>query len=143
MKALLLTHVVATWWMVAVIWFIQWVHYPLFASVGTEAFARYESAHVSRVTPLVMIPMIVELGTGVALALREPSLPWAWVGVALIASIWAATFFLSVPAHQALEEGFEAGAHRRLVLTNWLRTIAWTARGGLCVVWLNTLVSFP
>jgi hypothetical protein len=30
-----------------------------------------------------------------------------------------------------LEQGFEAGAHGRLVATNWVRTGAWTARGVL------------
>lgn len=143
MKPLLLTHVAATWWMVAVIWFVQWVHYPLFANVGAEAFSRYEAAHVSRITPLVMIPMLVELGTGIALALRQPSLPGVWVAAGLIAFVWGVTLFLSVPAHQALSANFDVDVHRRLVATNWLRTVAWTARGGLCLVWLSRFLTVP
>ena len=126
--------------MVAVIWFVQWVHYPLFAHVGADSFSRYEAAHVSRITPLVMIPMLIELGTGIALALRQPSLPGVWAGVGFIAFVWLVTFFLSVPAHQALSTNFDGSVLRRLVATNWLRTAAWTGRGVLCVWWLSRFV---
>ena len=41
----------------------------------------------------------------------------------------------SVPMHERLGRGFDPAAHRRLVATNWIRTIAWTARGAL-VLWM-------
>jgi len=37
--------------------------------------------------------------------------------------------------HERLGHGYADGAHRRLVQTNWIRTIAWTARGVL-VLWM-------
>jgi hypothetical protein len=40
-----------------------------------------------------------------------------------------------VPQHAALGAGFDEAAHRTLVLTNWLRTVAWTLRG-LLVSWM-------
>ena len=36
---ILLGHLAATLFMVGVIWFVQVVHYPLFAKVGATAFA--------------------------------------------------------------------------------------------------------
>jgi hypothetical protein len=36
-----------------------------------------------------------------------------------------------VPRHDELRRGFERRAHRGLVAGNWLRTVAWTARGAL------------
>lgn len=46
--ALLTTHLFATAAMVGLIWFVQVVHYPLFASVGADGFTDYETAHRRR-----------------------------------------------------------------------------------------------
>ncbi len=54
---------------------------------------------------------------------------WLLVGV-----IWATTAFASIPAHNTLANGWDTAAHAQLVLTNWIRTLAWIARGVL-VVW--------
>jgi hypothetical protein len=35
---------------------------------------------------------------------------------------------LQVPLHTRLARGFDPAAHRQLVRTNWLRTLAWTLR---------------
>jgi hypothetical protein len=37
--------------------------------------------------------------------------------------------------HERLGHGYADWAHRRLVQTNWIRTVAWTARGVL-VLWM-------
>lgn len=140
MRALLLTHVVATLGMVAVIWFVQLVHYPLFADVGVEGFARYEARHTARISWVVVPLMLVELATAIALvAMDAPFAPlWErWLGLALVIGAWVVTFTLSVPEHGRLSQGFDAGAFERLVSTNWLRTVAWTGHGGLVLLWLH------
>ncbi len=141
MSALLLSHALATWGMVAVIWFVQVVHYPLFAAVGLDAFVRYEALHTSRISLIVMPLMIAELAGAAALALSPEPLPFAGrtervVGLGLVLAIWASTFLLSVPEHGRLAGGFDADAHRRLVATNWVRTVLWSARGVLVTGWL-------
>jgi len=77
---------------------------------------------------------------GLLLLHRPPAVSaWmAWTGALLVAAIWAVTFFVSVPCHAVLAEGFDAQAHARLVDTNWLRTLAWTARAALSIwmLWL-------
>ena len=45
MKLILLTQVFATLFMVGLIWFVQIVHYPLYANVGREQFPEYEALH--------------------------------------------------------------------------------------------------
>jgi hypothetical protein len=60
----------------------------------------------------------------------------------LIATIWAITFAVELPLHRRLGAGFDAGAHRALVLTNWARTLAWTARTVMAGCWLFTLSAF-
>ncbi len=53
----------------------------------------------------------------------------------MVVSIWASTALLQVPRHTALGSGFDRAAHGGLVLTNWLRTAAWSLRGAL-VLWM-------
>ncbi len=139
MEYLLLAHLAATLYMVGLIWFVQIVHYPLFSLVGRAGFSAYEAAH-SRRTPAVVAPaMLVELATGAYLALRPPpGVPRVvlWAGLALNAVIWLSTWLLQVPKHRLLETGFDPAAHRALVGTNWIRTVAWTARGILVLGWM-------
>lgn len=121
--------------MTGLIWFVQMVHYPLFAAVGTPGFAAYHAAH-SRLTTLVVGPlMLVEAACGVWIALERPTCA-AWIGVALLAVVWGTTFFVSVPRHTLLAAGFDAAVIDSLVGTNWIRTIAWTARAGLAAWFL-------
>lgn len=125
---LLLAHAAVTLLMVGLIWFVQIVHYPLFALVGEAGFAHYERHHARRTTWVVAPPMIAELTMAGALAWSMPG-PLAWCGLALLAVIWASTALWQVPAHRQLQHGFDAHVHRRLVATNWVRTAAWSARG--------------
>lgn len=126
--------------MVGLIWFIQIVHYPMFAMVGEDAFQNYEAVH-QRLTTYVVAPlMLVEIATATTLVANRPAYigsGWAIAGLCLVGTIWLSTWFLQVPAHNALQSGFDATIHNRLVSTNWLRTIAWTLRGLLVVWWYS------
>lgn len=139
-SAILHTHVFATIFMVGLIWFIQVVHYPMLADVGESDFVRFEQIHQQRTTWVVMPVMLVELGLAAYLVLnRPPAIPaWmAWTGLALVLAVWGTTFFVSVPCHNRLAQGFDALTHHKLVATNWLRTFGWTARG-LLAIWMTT-----
>ncbi len=137
-KNLFVVHFASTWFLVGLIWMVQVVHYPLFARVGSAEFARYEAAHANLITLVVGPLMLLELLTAVALLTLWPSsLPsWvAWLGLALVGVIWVTTMLASVPLHARLAAGFDAEAHALLVGTNWIRTLAWTARG-LLLAWV-------
>ncbi len=139
LKLILLTNVAATLYMVGLIWCIQIVHYPLFALVGKEGFTAYEAAHSNLITPVVGLPMLIELATaGLLLFFRSPAirLSEAIIGLLLVVVIWFSTMFLQVPQHGILSAGFDAAAHQFLVSSNWLRTIAWSLRGAL-VLWMT------
>ena len=125
--------------LVGLIWLIQLVHYPLFARVGADTFIEYHAAHSRLITFIVAPLMLVELlAAFAATQVRDTSepAPLLWVGLALAFVIWAVTMFVSVPQHNVLSQGFHPGAHALLVSTNWLRTLAWTARGAL-LLWLT------
>jgi hypothetical protein len=129
----------ATWAMVGLIWFVQVVHYPLFAMVGADGFADYERAHRWRTSFVVGPPMAIELLTAVALVLDPPSelgraLPV--VGLVVLAVVHASTVALAVPAHDRLSAGVDPAVARRLVRTNWVRTAGWSLRGVLSLAML-------
>jgi len=138
---LLVVHAAATWAMTGLIWFVQVVHYPLMAGVGAPGFAAYHAAH-SRLTTLVVGPlMLVEAACALWIALERPS-PAASAGVALLAVVWGATFFVSVPRHNLLAAGVDATVIESIVATNWMRTLAWTARA-VVAAWMLTTVARP
>ncbi len=136
---MLLVHAAATLFMVGVIWFVQILHYPLFPFVGQEAFPAYAAQHQRLAVRLLTAPMVVELASAVALAVRYSSGPGralAWAGLALLGVIWLSTAALQLPQHRRLRHGFDAGIQGGLVVSNWLRTWAWTARGVIALAML-------
>jgi uncharacterized membrane protein len=134
---MLLLNAASTLFMTGLIWFVQIVHYPLFAGVGTERFANYEARHSTLTTFVVALPMLVELLTSVALVGQhfEGIAIWQrWLALGLTGVIWFSTAFLQVPQHTLLSQGFNETANKMLVSSNWFRTLAWTLRSCL-VVW--------
>jgi hypothetical protein len=134
---LFLTQFAATLFMTGLIWFVQIVHYPLFATVhihtSSDAFRAYEDRHASRTSFVVFPSMAVELLT--ALAALFPNLRPAFLlqtaaisSAVLVLAIWASTGLVQVPLHHRLASNPTAAAIRSLVVSNWLRTTLWTAR---------------
>ncbi len=129
-----LIHAAVTLLMVGLIWFVQLVHYPLFSYVGHSEFPVYERQHRGFIKWLVAPLMMLEGITAALLILFPPvaTSDWQlWVGVGLLLVIWFSTAFVQVPLHNVLSKGFDPAVQRRLVQTNWWRTIAWSLRGGL------------
>lgn len=127
--------------MVGVIWFVQIVHYPLMGLVGSSRFVAYSESHSRMTSYVVGPPMLAEAVTAALLLVSRPpevSFLAALLGAGLVAAIWLSTALLQVPRHTALGAGFDSREHRALVATNWLRTLAWTARGAL-VMWMMYL----
>ena len=128
----LIVHVVATWFMVGLIWTVQLVHYPLFSSVGSGAFDEYEARHTRRMGALLAFPAPLEIITGAALAWsRPPGIPlWLVLGAgAVLAAIWIMTAVVQAPLHVRLSRSHDAADIRLLVRSNWWRTGLWTVRG--------------
>ena len=123
--------------MVGLIWFVQVVHYPLMNSVGPPGFEEYETRHMSRTTWIVAPLMLTELVTNLLLLWHPGELDQGLlvIGLMLLAVIWLSTVLFQIPQHQRLSRGFDALTHQRLVLSNWIRTFAWTVRG-IWALWL-------
>ena len=140
MSRLLVANIAVSSALAGLIWTIQLVHYPLMAQVGVENFTVYHARHAGSITRLVAPLMIAEVFLALALVVRRPQevpVGAAWLGLALVAACWLSTAFLQVPLHSRLAQAFDVEAHRRLVSTNWLRTIAWTGRVLVLFVWIT------
>ena len=136
MTWLLILHALSTVFMMGLIWFVQVVHYPLFAMVEGEGSGAYALSHQRRTTWVVGPAMLVELSTAALLVFYLPG--WMTVtGLVLVGVAWCSTAFDMVPRHQRLLGGHDAAVVRRLVLGNWVRTFAWSVRGVLSLVLLS------
>lgn len=137
-----LAHLATTLYLVGLIWVVQILVYPSMGSVGADGYAAYHNLHTSRITPVVAPAMIVELLTAIYFAfapIEKINSGYFWCGLILVLIIWASTFFVQVPLHERLAANFDGDVQKRLVLTNWIRTIAWSLRGALVLwmVWLK------
>jgi len=133
-ETLLFIQFTATALMTGIIWFVQIVHYPLFGRIPKEVFIPYEQAHAVRTGWVVAPIMILELVTAAALPLlRTPVVgtPLYLTAIGCLLLIWSSTFLIQVPLHGLLEKHPDAAAIRRLVTTNWIRTLLWSLRLGL------------
>lgn len=131
---LLLLNAAVTWTLVGLIWTVQVVHYPLFDRVKRDGFQRFERDHSRRIGWIVGPLMAVEAMAALALAVSlPPGTPRAGAisALLLVVVIWLSTALVQVPQHRILGRSFDARAHRRLMHTNWIRTGAWTVRGGI------------
>jgi hypothetical protein len=135
-ELVLAVHCLATVAMTGLVWFVQVVHYPLFAEVSRTEFASYELQHVRRTTWLVAPLMLTEAGSALLLAFWPGGMaPRGMIlaGLTLLLVAWLSTFLLQVPCHNQLRTSYSEAAVHRLVRSNWIRTVAWTLRSLLAV----------
>ncbi|MFM7872948.1 MAG: hypothetical protein ACKPBG_14895 [Actinomycetota bacterium] len=128
----LVANVLATAVMVGIIWFVQRVHYPLLALVGTDRAAGVAVEHQRRTGQVVALPMAVEGVSTLVLLVERPdavSVVWPWAGAVFLAVALGCTVLLSVPRHARMATAPDDEVGRSLVRTNWPRTVAWTLRG--------------
>lgn len=131
----------ATWAMVGLIWMVQIVHYPMLARFSATAPGAAALDHQRRTTWVVGPLMAVEGVTALVLLVERPATMSAGSAVAaagLLGVALASTAIVQVPLHRRLAAGHDAEVAARLVRTNWVRTVAWTARGVVLAAVLAT-----
>lgn len=136
MTLVILINALCTWFMTGLIWFVQIVHYPLFAAVGVGRFQQYENMHCHLTSLVVVLPMIVEAISSLWLAIqwKRGDAALLWLNFALVAAIWICTAAFSIPSHERLcNVGFCEKTHQWLLNTNWVRTILWTLRSVILI----------
>jgi hypothetical protein len=131
MQLLLVLNFAVAAYLTGLIWLVQVRLYPRFGRVSREEWMAFHQAHTRRLGFVAAGPMVAELLLALALAwVGRAALPGGagWWALALVGVVWAATFGVAVPFHRRLAQGFDYVAIDGLTRTNWLRTLAWTAR---------------
>jgi hypothetical protein len=131
-------HLLSTWFMVGLVGFVQWIHYPLLTDLPPEAVPAYELAHMRRTFPLIPLVMLLEAGSGIALV--GSSISWWvwWLNLFLMILIWGVTFIFILPVHERLAVRFSFEDYQRLLRRNRLRTLLWLGHGFLVAIWMGT-----
>ncbi len=127
----LFVNVLVTVMMTGIVYFVHFVHYPLFYAVPAEHMPEYSERN-SLLTSFVVVPlMLVETVTTVWLA-NDPVFPnlnlYFNLGMVLVAILWASTLFLQMPCHRKLSQRYDAKVIAFLIRSNWIRIIAWSVR---------------
>lgn len=138
-EVILKVNILTTLFMAGLIWVTQVALYPSFLHAAEEGFARNHDKYRLKIALVATLPMVLEAGSAILLLIYTPLWvrPWeVWFGVGLVGIIWASTLFLQVPLHERLSKAFDREAANGLVSTNWIRTVAWSARAALVTVWL-------
>lgn len=106
------------------------VHYPLVARVGSKGFALCSEAHPRLTAYPIGPPALVEASSAPLLVFRRPEgvpLAASLMSFTLVAVVWLSTALLQVPRHTTLGSGLDQRVWGRLVLSNRMRTVAWSA----------------
>jgi hypothetical protein len=112
--------------MTMLIWLVQLVIYPAYYSIDQTLFISWHHRYVKTIG-YVVIPLMFAQVVCVSFQSLEKLTPLLLITWALLLTAWITTFFLSVPCHHKLQEnGKDNAVIRRLIQTNWIRTIAWT-----------------
>lgn len=132
-RLLLLSHAGFTLAMVGIMWSVQLAIYPQFRAVPVDDFVPYITNHSSRII-MVLAPFApFELILALLVWVLRPdgtSGFLAFVSGLLLAAAWIGTALWYAPMHGQLQAGgYDRDLIERLIVTNWLRTALWSARG--------------
>ncbi len=127
---LLLLQLVATAMMTGILWLVQRVQYPLFLGLNEGHFSKWHDLHSARITWIVAPLMVLELAVSLAFIFLNKINLWQNIFVFFMTcTIWAITFFISVPKHEKLaQKGFDQAVILSLIRTNWGRTLVYTIK---------------
>lgn len=132
MMTVLVVGAAASWAMVGLIWMVQVVHYPMLAEFSALSPVTAAVDHQRRISWVVGPLMAADGTTALVLLVDRPAtmgVVSAWVAASLLGVALLSTVLVQVPLHSRLAAGHDATVARRLISTNWVRTLAWTARG--------------
>jgi len=123
------------WGLLALIWLVQIIIYPGFRRIPSNVFSSYHRWYVTRISIIVFPLMIGEVVVTIRWLMLEMNSFYSFVAAFLVVIIWLSTFTLQVPIHRRLQTGKDDARIRRLVSTNWIRTIAWTVKAIIITIY--------
>lgn len=139
MSFIFLFNLVLSFIALGLIWTIQLVHYPSMKYIPKDRFPEYHNFHSIRISILAIPLMFAELVTSIILLyqnLNNAIQTIFIVNLILVLMIWLSTFLIQVPLHNVLSKEKNTEKLSKLIFSNWIRTILWTARSILMILFL-------
>jgi sulfite exporter TauE/SafE len=134
-------HIFATFAMCGVIWLVQVVHYPSFEYVEKNSYRDFQYFHMGRITLVVGPLMLIELISLALLMFKDYQNIYLLISSISLLLIWLNTGLWNVPLHNELLNNKDPKTIKKLVVSNWPRTILWCVRSVLLVLyWLDKSV---
>jgi hypothetical protein len=136
-KKIRTTELAVTAILVGLIWTIQLVHYPTFNFIDEGSYKNFQMFHMNSITLLVAPLMILEMLFFIlSMKFRFYEKKFQYLILFLLLStIWLCTALVSVPLHNSLLNGKDEAIIAQLISTNWIRTLAWSIKLFLMVIW--------
>ena len=125
---------------------LQLQHYGIYPSLSNENFAAYIRANNRAAALPTILPAVLLLLSSLILVVQRPGFvkPFeaaAALGLNLVALLSTLLWQRPIQARMA-ESGYDEASIRRLIATNWIRTIAHWLIAILGIVILTRLVAF-
>ena len=84
---------------------------------------------------MIVLPLMIgEIIIAIAWFILQDDTVYPMVAGGLVILVWWSTVTFQVPIHKNLRVGKNKLKLKRLVATNWIRTVAWTLKAVLLVV---------
>jgi len=112
--------------MFVIISMVQIIVYPSFHKIKEEQFVGWHRNYCNAIGFFVLPMMICQLLESASACFFSVG-DLVWVKLSLVSGAWLITFFISAPCHRILQGGKDTAVIDRLIRTNWLRTVFWTA----------------
>lgn len=123
----MLINLAISWGLLLLIWIVQAIIYPGFHRIPADDFVAYHRWYVRRISVMVLPLMTAEVAVTVTW-LADAGNASSVICALLVLIVWLSTMLLQVPIHNRLKSGKQQALIRRLVATNWIRTIAWSLK---------------
>lgn len=125
------------------IWTIQLVHYPSMKFVPKERFISFHNFHSKRISILAIPIMLIELITSFVLFYQNINSynHIFTINLLIVILIWISTFLIQVPLHNTLSYSKNENILNRLIFSNWIRTILWSIRSVMLVIFLAIILN--
>jgi len=113
--------------LVGIILITQFVNYPLFKKID-QNFEIIHKEYTKKMGYLVAPIMVLEAITVSSMYIYYPKSNVLILIICLTIIIWLSTFLIQVPIHKKVSFKKDSKKIKRLISTNYIRTISWCSK---------------
>ena len=122
--------------LVGIILITQFVNYPLFKKID-QNFEIIHKEYTKKMGYIVAPIMVLEAITVSSMYIYYPKSNVLILIICLTIIIWLSTFLIQVPIHKTISFKKDSKKIKRLISTNYIRTISWCSKLYLSMLLLS------